>query len=202
VHSAAPARLARAFPLSRSPTALPLRTHAMQINIQLIPIASPDLCPPGPDPPDVLYHYTTGSKLRSIINTGGIKPTTAKIEPHEKPIAWFSTSGQWEPTATKVPVPGLAGQVMTAISQGGLVRITVPGTCAPYVFSQLPLVAGTKPSICIGLLVAGLELGSDPDTWRFTPTPVPSALFREVEFYDFANNRWVAIDLAELACRN
>ena len=61
---------------------------------------------------------------------------------------------------------------------------------------------GTKPSVCIGLLMAGLELGSDPDTWRFTPDAVPTALFREVEFYDFASNRWLAIDLVELSCRN
>ena len=96
----------------------------------------------------------------------------------------------------------MAGQIMTAKSQGGLVRITVPGTCAPYIFPQLPLIAGTKPSVCIGLLISGLELGSDPDTWRFTPEPVPVCFFREVEFYDFANNRWLAVDLAELACRN
>ena len=171
----------------------------MQIHV-LIPIPSPTST--GPDPPEVIYHYTTGLKLRSIINSGGIRPTTAKIEPHEKPVAWFSTQDQWEPTATKVPVPGLQGQIMTAQAEGGLVRITVPRTCAPYVFQHLPLIAGTKPSVCIGLLLAGLELGSDPGTWRFTPTPVPSALFREVEFYDFANDRWVAVDLAELACRN
>jgi hypothetical protein len=174
----------------------------MQIHVQLIPISSLDQLPPGPDPPANIYHYTTGLKLRSIINSGCIKPTTAKIEPHEKPVAWFSTSGQWEPTCTKVPIPGMAGQIETARAQGGLVRITVPGTCAPYVFPQLPLIAGTKPSVCIGLLISGLELGSDPDTWRFTPTPVPTALFREVEFYDFASNQWLAIDLAELACRN
>ena len=99
-------------------------------------------------------------------------------------------------------VPGMQGRIETAKAQGGLVRITVPGTCAPYIFPQLPLIAGTKPSVCIGLLMAGLELGSDPDTWRFTPTPVPTALFREIELFDFANNRWLAIDLAELACRN
>ena len=169
----------------------------MQIHV-LIPVSTPDT---GPDPP-VAYHYTTGLKLRSIINSGHILPTTTKIEPHEKPVAWFSTSSQWEPTATKVPIPGMQGQIMTAQAQGGLVRITVPGTCAPYVFPQLPLIAGTKPSVCIGLLVAGLELGSDPSTWRFTPTPVPTALFCEVEFYDFAHDRWLAIDLADLACRN
>ncbi len=171
----------------------------MQIHV-LIPIPSPTST--GPDPPDVLYHYTTGLKLRSIINSGCIKPTTAKIEPNEKPVAWFSTSPTWEPTATKVPVPGKQGQIITAKAQSGLVRITVPATCAPYVFPQLPLIAGTSIKACIGLLHAGLELGADPRAWRFTPTPVPVCLFREIEFYDFADDNWLAIDLAELACRN
>ncbi len=170
----------------------------MQIHV-LIP------CPPltftGPDPP-VVFHYTTGLKLRSIINSGCIKPTTEKIEPQEKPVAWFSTSGQWEPTATKVSIPGMQGQIITANAQGGLVRITAPGNAAPYVIQQLPLIAGTSLTAYAGLLLAGLELGSDPNAWRFTPTPVPTALFREVEFYDFANDRWLAIDLTELACRN
>jgi hypothetical protein len=174
----------------------------MQIHVQLIPICSPDQLPSNPDPPEHIYHYTTGRKLKQIINAGAINPTTAKIEPHEKPVAWFSTSPEWEATATKCSIPGKVGQLITAKSQSGLVRITVPGTCAPYVFPQLPLIAGTKPSVCIGLLIAGLELGSDPDTWRFTPTPVPTALFREVEFFDFAHERWVAVDMAELACRN
>ena len=171
----------------------------MQIHV-LIPIPAPTST--GPDPPEIIYHYTTGLKLRSIINSGAIKPTTAKIEPREKPVAWFSTSPEWEPTATKVPIPGRQGQLLTAKAQSGLVRITVPGTCAPYLFPQLPLIAGTSPQACIGLLLAGLELGSEPNTWRFTPTPVPTFLFREIEFYDFASNTWLAVDLAELACRN
>ena len=174
----------------------------MQIHVTLIPISNTDQPPSGPDPPEHVYHYTAGLKLKQILNSGAIKPTTAKIEPHEKPVAWFSISPEWEPTATKVPIPGKQGQLLTAQAQGGLARITVPGNCAPYAFPQLPLIAGTKPSVCIGLLVAGLELGSDPNTWRFTPTPVPTAMFREVEFFDFANDRWLAIDLAELACRN
>ena len=171
----------------------------MQIHV-LIPIPSPTST--GPDPPKHVYHYTTGLKLRSIINSGCIKPTTAKIEPNEKPVAWFSTSPAWEPTATKVPIPGKQGQIITAQAQSGLVRITVPATCAPYIFPQLPLIAGTSIKACIGLLHAGLDLGADPRAWRFTPTPVPVCLFREVEFYDFAHDNWLAVDLAELACRN
>jgi hypothetical protein len=174
----------------------------MQIHIQLIPIPDANQPPTGPDPPENIYHYTTGLKLRPIINSGCIMPTTTEIEPHEKPVAWFSTSAQWEPTCTKVPIPGMQGQIETAKAQGGLVRITVPGSCAPYVFPQLPLIAGTKPSVCIGLLIAGLELGSDPDSWRFSTTSVPAALFREVEFFDFAHDSWVAVDMTELACRN
>jgi len=174
----------------------------MQIHIQLIPISGTNELPPGPDPPENIYHFTTGLKLKQIINSGHIRPSTAHVPPHEKPVAWFSTSAQWEPTCTKVPIPGMQGQIETAKAQGGLVRITVPGSCAPYVFPQLPLIAGTKPSVCIGLLIAGLELGADPDTWRFTPTSVPTALFREIEFFDFAHDSWVAVDMAELACRN
>jgi hypothetical protein len=171
----------------------------MQIHV-LIPIPSPTST--GPDPPENIYHYTTGLKLKQIINSGAIKPTTAKIEPHEKPVTWFSTSPQWEPTATKCPIPGKLGQLITAKAQNGLVRITVPASVAPHTFQDLPAVAGTSTQACIGLLLAGLELGSEPNTWRFTPTPVPTALFREIEFFDFANDHWLAIDLAELACRN
>ena len=174
----------------------------MQIHVHLIPISGTNELTPGPDPPESIFHYTTGLKLKQIINSGAIEPATAKIEPHEKPVAWFSTQDQWEPTATKVSTPGMQGQIETTKAQGGLVRITVPGTSAPYVFQQLPLIAGTKPSVCIGLLIAGLELGSDPDTWRFTPTHVPTALFREIEFFNFANDQWVAVDMAALACRN
>jgi hypothetical protein len=81
----------------------------MQTHVSLIPISNPNQLPSTPDPPENVFHYTTGLKLRVIINTGAIKPTTAKIEPHENPVAWFSTSSHWEPTCTKVPIPGMQG---------------------------------------------------------------------------------------------
>jgi len=172
----------------------------MKVTVHLIPIPPPN--PTGPDPPDTVYHYTTGSKLNQIINTGHILPSTAQVPPNEKPVAWFSTCPDWEPTATKCPIPGKLGQLITAKAQNGLVRIRVPASVAPYTFQDLPTIAGTSPAGFMGLLLAGLELGADPGAWRFTPTPVPTALFREVEFFDFATDRWLAVDLAELACRN
>ena len=108
----------------------------------------------------------------------------------------------WEPTATKVPIPGKLGQLMTAQAQGGLARITVPASAAPHRIHDLSRLAGTTPEDWLGLVLAGLELGSDPSTWRFTLSPVPVSLFSVIEFLDLATDRWHAVDLAELACRN
>lgn len=84
----------------------------MKIHVTLVPIPPPN--PIGPDPPATVSHYTTGEKLRAIINTGQILPSTAHIEPNEKPVAWFSTNPDWEPTATKCPIPDKLGQLITA----------------------------------------------------------------------------------------
>jgi len=173
----------------------------MKLTIQLVPIPPPGHPDSAPDPP-TLFHYTTCQKLDVIVRSGAILPTTAKVPPHEKPVAWFSTSDQWEPTASKFPAPGKLGQLMTASAQGGLARIQVPSSAAPHRVQDLPRLAGTTPTEWLGLLLAGLELGADPNTWRFSLAPVTVPLFREVEFFDFATDRWHAVDLAELACRN
>jgi len=171
----------------------------MKLHIHLCPIPPPNSLPPVPE---TVFHYTTGQKLRLILNSGQITPGTARVPISEKPVAWFSTSPHWEPTATKSPLPGLAGQLATAKAQDGLVRISVPGSAAPHGFGELPALAGTTPETWLGLLLAGLELGADPNTWRFSLTPVPSCLFQDVEFFDFHADRWLAIDMAELAARN
>lgn len=100
----------------------------MKIHVTLVPIVPPNLS--GPDPPERAYHFTTGSKLRSIISSGHILPSTAHIEPNEKAVAWFSTCPAWEPTATKCLILGKLGQLITAKAQNGLVRITVSASVA------------------------------------------------------------------------
>jgi hypothetical protein len=104
--------------------------------------------------------------------------------------------------AGKVCVPGKLGQLITAKGQNGLVRITVPASVAPHTFQDLPTIAGTSPAGFMGLLLAGLELGAAPGVCRFTPVPCPACLLCEVEFFNLTNDRWLAVDLAELACRN
>ena len=173
----------------------------MKLHIHVLPIPPPHHIDNSPEP-SFVWHYTTGQKLDLILRSGHILPTLAKVPPHEKPVAWFSTSPIWEPTATKYPAPGKLGQIMTAQAQGGLARIQVPTSVAPHRIHDLSWLAGTTPEDWLGLVLAGLELGSDPGSWRFTLSPVPSLLFSVVEFLDLATDRWHAIDLAELACRN
>lgn len=174
----------------------------MHVQIQIIPVdpTQPLAIPaaPGP-PPETLWHYTTGQKLELILKTGEIRPSTARLDPDEKPVVWFSSRPTWEPTATKCPLSGKLGQIITAEAQAGLVRVAVSPEIAPYAFQALPLIAGTSPRTCIGLILAGLELGADPNQWRFTPKPVPVALFRSIERYEFASDTWAQVSLSELA---
>ena len=171
------------------------------MSIPVLVLAIPPPPDNDPDPPDV-FHYTTGRKLALILRSGHLKPSTAHVPSHEKPVTWFSTSDQWEPTATKCTLPGKPGQLMTARLQGGLARIAVPSSIAPYGLSRLPALAGTSPEGFLGLVLAGIELGADPGSWRFTLGPVYVSLFRRVELFDFDADLWRAVDLAEVASRN
>ena len=48
----------------------------MKLTVYLIPIPPPTT-PTDPDPPNTVFHYTTGLKLKQIINSGCIRPSTA-----------------------------------------------------------------------------------------------------------------------------
>lgn len=165
----------------------------MKVEIIFIPVGPSAQPTPhhtlGP-PPAILWHYTTRQKLALIEAAGVIEPSTALIEPREKPVVWFSSRATWEPTATKCPMTGKLGQYVTASAQGGLARIAVASSTAPHGFPQLPLMAGTSPATCIGLVLAGLEAGADPDQWFFSVQPVPRALWQSIEVYDFDTDKW------------
>lgn len=85
----------------------------MHIHVTLIPISESSQPPPSPDPPENVFHFKTGTRLRQIVNSGAIKLTTAKIEDHEKPGAWFSTQA----AQNVVPVAATAGDKIDGLRQ-------------------------------------------------------------------------------------
>ena len=141
--------------------------------------------------PYVLYHYTTQEKLAQILSTDVIKPSTTRLEPNEKPVVWFSTSSQWEPTATKCLLTGKLGQVITAAAQGGLARIAVRPGVARHGLRELPLLALTPTETCMGLVLAGLKMGADPAHWRFSLEPVYRKDWQAIELFDFEHSIWL-----------
>ena len=173
----------------------------MHVVISFLPVNPDGPVPPDPSdqrrpPPRTLWHYTTAWKLDRILEAGVIRPATAGIAAGEQPVVWFSSRPTWEPTASKSPAAGRLGEIFTAAAQGGLVRIAVSPETAPYGFSHLPLVARTPPSVCIRLCVSGLEMGADPDDWRFTTEAVPRHAWVGIERYRFEDDLWVAAEHA------
>jgi len=171
----------------------------MHVLITFLESDPDDPLPPDPrspvrPPPRTLWHYTTAHKLGAILASGAIIPATAAIDPGESPVVWFSSRPTWEPTATKCPAPGRLGQILTAAAQGGLVRIAVRPEIAPYRFAHLPIVAGTQPSTCVRLCVAGIEMGGDPDDWHFATTPVRRADWIAIDRYRFEDDLWVTAE--------
>jgi hypothetical protein len=173
----------------------------MHVVITFCPVDPAGSLPPDPaallrPPPRVLWHYTTQHKLERILEHGAILPATAGVGADEKPVVWFSSRASWEPSATKAPAPGSLGQILTAAAEGGLVRIAVLPEVAPFGFAHLPLIAGTAPSTCVRLCVAGIEMGADPDDWRFTADPVPRSRWHAVERYRFEDDVWVLAEVS------
>ena len=52
----------------------------------------------------LLWHYTTGQGFIGVIDAGVIRPATARVAADERPIVWFSSNQEWEPTSTKIYV--------------------------------------------------------------------------------------------------
>src|SRR5262245_9462585 len=144
-----------------------------------------------------VFHYTIGAKLPAILADGVIRPATAFVPDGERPVVWFSTNPVWEQSANKAlldPVTG-AWQPLTreetADHGGGLVRIEVEPSAAPFRWRQFSRIARASRSICRGLERVAAKTGDDPADWRFSLGSVPLTAWRSIEVWDGA--RWSAL---------
>lgn len=77
------------------------------------------------------WHYTSVIAAVSILKTGVIRRAEDFIHIKEKPVVWFSTEPDWEPTTTSNLVTNAAGEmkplgVEAAEKHGGCVRFGYP----------------------------------------------------------------------------
>jgi hypothetical protein len=142
----------------------------------------------------IIWHYTAGVHLPSIIASGVIRRATVGVYPPEKPVTWFSLDPTWEMTASKGPIfSDLPSEVLRDLTHrryGGLVRIGVELQHAPFGIDDLHRVARCNRQTVELLKRTGIRCGATPSDWRFTPKEVPAALWKSIEIWD-GEGRWV-----------
>lgn len=123
------------------------------------------------------WHYTIGERLPAIFESGELRPSDSHIANGEKPILWFSTRPDFEPTATKMGLSvdgsyrGLSVKE-TEQEGGGLFRF---GVSIDRVTSwpRIGSLAGIKTKIKKSLEDVGIRKGASPRQWYGSLDPIP-----------------------------
>jgi hypothetical protein len=127
---------------------------------------------------DLVWHYTTGDCFRGILTDMEIRPATALVAKGETPVVWFSTNQAFERSALKGLEPTGGGPRRTATMDemdrlgGGLFRIGVHKSIAPFDWWEFKRRSRIKEGIAKGLVKAARQLGANPAEWRVAFGPV------------------------------
>jgi hypothetical protein len=142
------------------------------------------------------WHYTTGLCYDAIITDGIILPATAYVPEKEKPIVWFSTNADWDPTANKMRATDdgrltTLTREETAHAGGGLFRFGGAPKTAPYDWRALKELSGMSARTARGLYRTAVDSGASPYDWRGTFDPVLREKWLVVE--RFSQGVWVSL---------
>jgi hypothetical protein len=146
----------------------------------------------------MLYHYTTSLSYKQIINDGMIRPSTAFIPAHEKPITWFSADALWEPTVQmllfrKMDRAARRHKLCSLLQMDILpMRFVVDDRVAPHHWKGLKKLSGMSKKIARGLEQSGLSVDACPENWRGTFAPVGCEEWVSVEYFKGAD--WTPIE--------
>lgn len=137
----------------------------------------------------LLWHYTTGQCFKDIVDDGFIRPATARTAEVERPIVWFSSNQEWEPTSTKICVPPVGepwrlSKEELRVSGNGLVRFGVNRRMVRLDWTAMKRLSGMSRDTARELKVIGRRLGSKPEWWYGT-------------FYPVQRSEWIAIDVLD-----
>ena len=104
------------------------------------------------------------------MESGVILPATAKVPAGERPIVWFSSNQEWEPTSTKLYVTNKGSVRRLSKDElekrgNGLVRFGVTRRTAKLDWTAIKRFSGMSPGTTRDLKVKGRRLGSKPESW-------------------------------------
>ncbi len=144
----------------------------------------------------LLWHYTTGQCSIGIMESGVILPATAKVSAGERPIVWFSSNQEWEPTSTKIfeAHDGRTWRMSKdelRVRGNGLVRFGVTRRTAKLDWTAIRRLSGMSRDTARHLKVIGRMLGSKPEWWYGAFDPVQQSEWVAVEVW--SAGQWVRV---------
>lgn len=136
----------------------------------------------------ILWHYTNGINLKRILEVKCIRPATTLVPKCERPVVWFSSNQEWEPTATALYVKKVVGGQTCLVPEEeaeaivkGVWRIGVEQSTAPHGWERLVFLSHMHPAVARGLESAAKAHGADPSEWFGTFHPVTSDKWMAVQ---------------------
>lgn len=159
---------------------------------------------------EIAWHYTTGEVLVKIAKSQELRPATAYVPKHERPILWFSFNPEWEETANKGIIENGKNRTVTRqemIASGvGLVRFGI------YVFKKRDyyrdesgvkffgwpkLARKAKMSVEVrkGLELRACDVGANPCDWVGMFSSMPLDHCNKLEVLN-EEEKWVDIHSA------
>jgi len=144
-----------------------------------------------------IWHYTTGTCLRSIFVDGVIKTATANVPVGEHPVVWFTTRPFWEPTANKGvrQADGLVctlSKPETAAYGEGLYRIELSSDIVLFGWEEYKRLSGINEATAKSLAQIARQLGSNYHEWRVSFDPVGSDKWKRIEI-ETSQDCWIEV---------
>ncbi len=149
----------------------------------------------------LIWHYTNGSVINDIVQSGHIDLAKAGIARNERAAAWFSTNPTWESSANRGNMsvakgkgPETPGEFMLNTDDlevvpfdpkvmdelfGGRFRIGVLPEAAPHSWPSFKRLSGIDKKVATAM-EEGIGFGN-PHEWRASFAPVERRLWRTIE---------------------
>lgn len=146
-----------------------------------------------------LYHYTNGTKIKKIINSGVLKTTPENPKPREKPVCWLSSNTEWEKTANKISQTNgelkLLTQSETEIFCDGLYRFIVKKNNNTLQWPKIAVKSRMPENLKKVLLKRAKKASVNPLQWYGTLEDIS---IEGLEIEMLYNGSWTKISIEDI----
>jgi hypothetical protein len=142
----------------------------------------------------LVWHYTVVERLNVILADGVLRPVAMGALKGVKPVVWFTSNQDWEPTANRLwqsPTGSWTrlGKDQTIVLFGGLARIGVAPATAPLDWKGYKEHSGIPPKAANTIYNEAVSVGARPGQWSATFDSVPREKWLAVEVWQ--DEQWV-----------